>query len=180
MKTEMLLEFQNETHFEIIGLYLMYIGLAIDLLDIDLWGIDLLDIDKPSKHFFISKTSCKISLIHPQVVFKIFLQDVFKMSWRKRNCYTENFLKTSSMQVRDVCWESSARCLLPSVLVQLSSITFIDVLIYCLFVFTVKFRAFLCDLLCNGFRVLRAGSKVFLRFWFPFPFPIIWVPDTYL
>ena len=36
MKTEMLLEFQNETHFEIIGLYLMYIGLAIDLLDIDL------------------------------------------------------------------------------------------------------------------------------------------------
>ena len=36
IKIEMLLELQNETYFEITGFYLMYFGLAIDPLDIDL------------------------------------------------------------------------------------------------------------------------------------------------
>ena len=36
IKIKMLLEFQNETQFEIIGFYLLYFGLAIDPIDIDL------------------------------------------------------------------------------------------------------------------------------------------------
>ena len=42
----------------------MYIGLALDASDIDLWDIDLLDTDIPSKHFVclqdILKTSCEM------------------------------------------------------------------------------------------------------------------------
>ena len=62
----------------------MHFGFAIDSSDTDLWNIelvdphlDLLDTDIPSKHF-------------------VCLQDVFKMSWKTKNCYAEDVLKTYS------------------------------------------------------------------------------------
>ena len=57
LKIQMLLEFQNKTNSELIGLQLMHFGFALELSDIDLWNIDLLDIhldlldtDIPSKY----------------------------------------------------------------------------------------------------------------------------------
>ena len=57
--------FQNNTNIEIIVLWLMHFGFALDSSDIDLWNIDfldtnldLLDTDIPNKYFFfVSKTS---------------------------------------------------------------------------------------------------------------------------
>ena len=70
----MLLDFQNKTNFEIIGLLLMHFGFALDSSDIDLWDIDLLDRDLdfldtniPSKHF-----------VCLQDVSNTYLEDVFK------------------------------------------------------------------------------------------------------
>ena len=60
----------------------MHFGFALHSSDIDLWNIDfldthldLLDTDIPSKHF-------------------VCLQDAFKTSWKTKNCYAEDVLKT--------------------------------------------------------------------------------------
>ena len=57
----MLLEFQNKTNIEIIGFQLMHSVFVLELLDIDLWNIDLLDThldlletDIPNKYFVSS------------------------------------------------------------------------------------------------------------------------------
>ena len=60
----------------------------IDLSDTDL---DFLDTDIPSKHSVclqdVSKTSSRD-------VFKTSSRHVFKMSWKTKNCYAEDVLKT--------------------------------------------------------------------------------------
>ena len=55
----------------------MHFGFALDSSDIDLWNIDFLDthLDLLDKHF-------------------VCLQDVFKVSWKTKNCYAEDVLKT--------------------------------------------------------------------------------------
>ena len=57
----MLLEFQNKTNIEVIGFQLMHSVFVLELLDIDLWNIDLLDThldlletDIPNKYFVSS------------------------------------------------------------------------------------------------------------------------------
>ena len=57
----MLLEFQNKTNIEIIGFQLMHSVFVLELLDIDLWNIDLLDThldlldtDLPNQYFVSS------------------------------------------------------------------------------------------------------------------------------
>ena len=79
----------------------MHFGFALDSSDIDLWNIDLLDThldlldtDIPSKHF-------------------VCLQDVFKVSWKTKNCYAEDVLKTclkrrlkTFWRPTNVCWDA--------------------------------------------------------------------------
>ena len=79
----------------------MHFGFALDLSDIDLLNVDLLDQRNTRLDFFVSK-------ICLQDVFKTCLQDVFKTclqrnnfsssktSWKTKNCYAEDMLKTSS------------------------------------------------------------------------------------
>ena len=96
----MLLVFQNKTNIEIIQL--MHFRFALDSSDIDLLNIDLLDThldmldtNIPSKHLFLSKTSWRrrqdMSSRHPE--------GTFKTSWKTKNCYAEDVLKTSSRHV---------------------------------------------------------------------------------
>ena len=70
--------------------------------------------------FFVSKKSCRCLqdmssrrledifsvtiFLFPrrlQDVFKTFLQDVFKTSWKAKNCYAEDVLKTPSRRLQD-------------------------------------------------------------------------------
>ena len=69
-------------------------GFSLDSSDVDLWNIDLLDTDIPSKHFV-----CLQKKIHlprrPEDAFKTSLQEVFKMPWKTKNSYAEDVLKTN-------------------------------------------------------------------------------------
>ena len=97
----------------------------IDIWDIDLsdTDLDLLDKDIPSKHLFVSKKSSRCledsSSRRPQDISPRRLQDmssrrlqrnifsfsktsswpICKMSWKTKNCYAEDVLKTSSRHV---------------------------------------------------------------------------------
>ena len=88
----------------------MHFGFALDLSDIDLLNVDLLDqrythldlfVSKTSwrrlqrNNFSSSKTSCERSWKR--------LQDVFKTSWKTKNCYAEDVLKKSSIHVSNKC-----------------------------------------------------------------------------
>ena len=94
-KTEMLLEFQNTTNIETIGFSLIHFGFALDSSDINLWQLDLLDTDIPSKHFFCLQNVLKTSLRHVKIratvitnrasygkldVFKTCLEDAFSVT----------------------------------------------------------------------------------------------------
>ena len=105
----------------------MHFVFALDLSDIDLWNIDfldthlyLLDTYIPSKH--VSKASLRhVFKKSSRYIFKsledlfsvtIFrlprrLEDVLKKSWKTKNCYTEDVLKTTSRHV----FRTSSRCL---------------------------------------------------------------------
>ena len=92
----MLLQFQNKTNIENIGFWLVHFGFALHFSYTDLWNIDLLDTDIPSKYFVclrnvfktssshVLKTSSrhlfKTSLSH---VFMTSSRHVFKTSWRR-------------------------------------------------------------------------------------------------
>ena len=96
----MLLVFQNKTNIEIIQL--MHFRFALDSSDIDLLNIDLLDThldmldtNIPSKHLFLSKTSWR----RRQDMSSRRPEGAFKTSWKTKNCYAENVLKTSSRHV---------------------------------------------------------------------------------
>ena len=101
----------------------MYFGFALDSWNLDLWDIALLDIDLdllvgqskiqiPSvKTLFISKTSQKHvfktssgCLQRNNFSFPRRFHDVFKTSWKMKNCYAEEVLKTSSRQVLKKTW----------------------------------------------------------------------------
>ena len=83
----------------------MFFGFAVDSSDVDLLNIDLLDthlhsLDKdiPSKHFVF----LQVFLQCLQKVFNIFLlYDLFKTSWKIKNCYAEYILKTLSRHLED-------------------------------------------------------------------------------
>ena len=104
----------------------MYFGFSLDSSDMDLRNIDfldahldLLDTDIPSKHFahlqdvssrrFQGMSSRRLQDVldvtifclprRLQDIFKTCLQNVFKTSWKTKNCYAENVLKTSSRRV---------------------------------------------------------------------------------
>ena len=105
----------------------MHFGFALDSPDIDLLNIDLsdthlylLDTVIPSKHFACLQDLLKTSSRH---VFKAssrriqcsnfssskrssrrlarYLQDVSKTSWKTKNCYAGDLLKTSSRRLED-------------------------------------------------------------------------------
>ena len=52
----------------------------------------------PSNYFLCLQDIFKTSSRH---VFKRYLQDVFKTSWKTKNCYAEDVLKTSSTRLED-------------------------------------------------------------------------------
>ena len=96
----MLLVFQSKTNIEIIKL--MHSRFDLDSSDIDLLNIDLLDThldmldtNIPSKHLFLSKTSWR----RRQDMSSRRPEGAFKTSWKTKNCYAENVLKTSSRHV---------------------------------------------------------------------------------
>ena len=75
----------------------MLFGFALDSPDIDFLNIDLLythlDLlytDMPSKHF-----------VFLQDVFSRRVEDILKTSWKTKNCYNENLLKTPLRRFED-------------------------------------------------------------------------------
>ena len=81
----------------------MHFGFALDLSNIDLLDqsythLDLLDTDIPSK---VVMKSCEISSRRLKKVFARRLQDVLKTSWKTKNCYAEDVLKTPSRRLQD-------------------------------------------------------------------------------
>ena len=114
--------FQKKTNIEIIGFKLMHFGFALILSDIDLGNIDLLDthldlldtnipsnlfvslqdmLKSSSRHLFKTSSihvfkTCLQDVLKRclQDVFKIPLQDVLKTSWKTKNCYPKDVLKT--------------------------------------------------------------------------------------
>ena len=109
----------------------MHFGFALALSDIDLWNKDLLDtrldlldtdiigklfvclhnVFKTSSRYVFKTSSRHVFKTSSRHVFKTpsrhlarCLQDVFKTSWKTKNCYAEDMLKTSSRPT-NVCLE---------------------------------------------------------------------------
>ena len=91
----------------------MHFGFALDLSDIDLLNVDLLDQRYTHLDLFVSKTSWRrlqrnnfsssktSSRRFARCLQDVFasVQDVLETSWKTKNCYTEDVLKTSSRHV---------------------------------------------------------------------------------
>ena len=109
LKIEKLLEFQSKTNIEITWFLLMILYMIIN----DFWNIDLLDtypfrfVRYRYPHFFVSKTSWRclegmswrrLGDAFSVTIFGLIrhLEDVLKTSWKTKNCYAEDVLKTSS------------------------------------------------------------------------------------